>query len=64
MIRLKNKEYKEIEDAINKMQDLGKFVIKGDSKTTTLDLNNSDLTIVTNVLATLIKALQKGNLIG
>jgi len=64
MIRLKNKEYKEIEDAVNKMQDLGKFIIKGDSKLTTLDLDNSTLGDITNILATLIKALQKGGIIG
>jgi len=64
MIRLKNKEYKEIEDAVNKMQDLGKFIIKGDSKLTTLDLDNATLGDVANALATLIKALQKGGIIG
>jgi len=64
MIRLKNKEHKEIEDAVNKMQDLGKFIIKGDSKLTTLDLDNATLGDVANVLVTLIKALQKGGIIG
>lgn len=64
MIRLKNKDNQEVEDAINKMQDLERFVVKGDEKTTTLNLDTATLGEITNVLATLIKALQRGQILG
>lgn len=61
---IRTRSIEEIEKAINKIGQGRGFIIKNDNDERTLDIKNINTTQLANIVATLIKELEKKGIIG